>query len=259
MERELSVLVIEDDPIACKSFEDYVETMNDLSIVACTNDSGKGLMLVKEYIPDVVILDLELNEGKGSGVEFLDGIKSLELNYKPLIIVTTNVSSKMMHEHVRSIGADFIMYKHKSDYSEKEVLNLILSMKDSIQRSYKETDTNYDNTESAEKREKHLKNLIYRELDYVGISPKMLGYDYLADAIYLVINNQKENMLRVIGEKNSKSDSSVERAMQNAINKAWRSTDIDELLEHYTAVISSEKGVPTLMEFVYYYAKKLKG
>ena len=55
-----------------------------------------------------------------------------------------------------------------------------------------------------------------------------------------------------------KSDASVERAMQNAINRAWRVSDIEELLTHYTAKIHSEKGVPTTLEFVYYYANKVK-
>ena len=46
--------------------------------------------------------------------------------------------------------------------------------------------------------------------------------------------------------------------MQNAINKAWRTTDIEDLSINYTARISSEKGVPTMTEFIYYYADKLK-
>ena len=46
--------------------------------------------------------------------------------------------------------------------------------------------------------------------------------------------------------------------MQNAITRAWRSSPIDELLLHYTAKISQERGSPTLTEFIYYYANKIK-
>ena len=46
--------------------------------------------------------------------------------------------------------------------------------------------------------------------------------------------------------------------MQNAIARAWRTTPIEDLLRYYTARISSEKGVPTITEFIYYYAAKLK-
>ena len=46
--------------------------------------------------------------------------------------------------------------------------------------------------------------------------------------------------------------------MQNAIAKAWRTTPIDDLLKYYTAKISSDKGIPTITEFIYHYANKLK-
>lgn len=61
----------------------------------------------------------------------------------------------------------------------------------------------------------------------------------------------------MLGEKYKKSDASIERAMQNAINRAWRTSDIDDLLTYYTARIQSQKGVPTIMEFIFYYANKI--
>ena len=45
--------------------------------------------------------------------------------------------------------------------------------------------------------------------------------------------------------------------MQNAINRTWAGADKDELLSHYTAKIKSRKGVPTITEFIYFYAQKL--
>ena len=46
--------------------------------------------------------------------------------------------------------------------------------------------------------------------------------------------------------------------MQNSINRAWSNQNPEELCKHYTAVINYERGVPTLTEFIYYYAAKLK-
>ena len=46
--------------------------------------------------------------------------------------------------------------------------------------------------------------------------------------------------------------------MQNAINYAWGHTPIDDLMLYFTAKIASDKGVPTVTEFVYYYANKIK-
>ena len=46
--------------------------------------------------------------------------------------------------------------------------------------------------------------------------------------------------------------------MQNAINRAWRTFPVEELEAHYTAKTHSCRGVPTIMEFVFYYAGLLK-
>lgn len=92
----------------------------------------------------------------------------------------------------------------------------------------------------------------------VGINPKSLGYNYLIDAICMLLDKPKQNICADIGEKYGKTEASVERAMQNAINSAWKKTDIDELLKHYTAKIHSERGAPTIMEFICYYSIKIK-
>lgn len=46
--------------------------------------------------------------------------------------------------------------------------------------------------------------------------------------------------------------------MQTAINHAWRNTDIESLERYYTTYINPQKGVPTVMEFIYYYSSKIK-
>ena len=66
-----------------------------------------------------------------------------------------------------------------------------------------------------------------------------------------------QKLSTIIGDKYQKTEASVERAMQNAINRAWKQTDIDELSRYYTARIHSDKGVPTITDFIYYYAAKL--
>ena len=99
---------------------------------------------------------------------------------------------------------------------------------------------------------------IQRELNSVGISTKVLGYQYLTDAILSAIDNPENNLVSFLSKKYSKSDTSIERAMQNAISRAWRTSDVNYQLTKYTTKISSEKGVPTLMEFVSYYVNKLR-
>lgn len=259
MERELSIILIEDDTDACKRFTEHAELIEGVSITDITNNSFRGIELVKEKLPDAVILDLELNQGRGNGIQFLSELEDIAIPFKPYILVTTNNSSDVTYELARHLGADFIMSKHQQDYSEKSALLFLKMSKDIIQTNNQNSYNDYDMSESKEQREKRLKRIISKELDLVGISPKVIGYQYLVEAVILVVDGEQKNMCAVIGEKYGKSNSSVERAMQNAINKAWRSASTENLFKYYTARIDPDRGAPTLMEFVYYYANKVKG
>lgn len=258
MDKNLTILLVDDEENECKRFSRYADLTDELSIVAVTDSSVQALQLLKEYLPDVVILELELNRGQGNGLSFLQKMQELSLPFHPYILITTNNSSKITYDHARQLGADFIMSKHQENYSEENALDFLRMLKNTIQGTRKEHYPESVFVESDDQYQKRLFRRIHRELDQIGISPKVMGYQYLTNAIFLVITGQNSNLCSTIGQKFHKTDSSVERAMQNAINKAWRTSDIDELTKHYTARIRSEKGVPTMTEFIYHYATKLK-
>lgn len=255
---ELTILLVEDDAQICKNFVKCTCDNDDLMIVSITNNATKALADIKDYLPDVVILDLELHLGSGSGLDVLNGLPALQLDINPYMLITTNNSSNTTFEFARQLGADFIMSKHQQDYSEQSVLNFLKMMKSVIKSRKKSLSTASPTTEAPEMHRKRITQRIITELNFVGINPKAVGYRYLIDAILIVIDKPTQNLSVIIAQKYGKTDSSVERAMQNAINQAWRKTDIDELYQHYTAKIHSDKGMPTISEFIYYYANKIK-
>lgn len=259
MEQDLNILLIEDDENACTEIRDYVDTLDDVQLTAITNNSFEALDLVKNTLPDAVILDLELHQGGGNGLLFLTELKELSLPKQPYILITTNNSSTITFESARMLGADFILAKYESGYSAQYVIEFLRMMRNVIlKHSSSSKSSSHLNIESVEQQNRKLTQRIQRELNFVGISPKVVGYRYLTDAILMTIRTSDSNLCRRLSEKYKKSDVSIERAMQNAINRAWRTSDPDDLLEHYTARISSERGVPTILEFVYYYANMLK-
>lgn len=258
MEHTLNLLIIEDDTAACTRFAEYADISPKICIVGITNNSYRAIELVCEMQPDAVILDLELNQGKGNGLNFLQELKKADIPFKPYVLVTTNNTSNTTYDYAREYGADFIMSKHKDDYSEKNAIDFLEMMKDIIQTNITKQHSSYATTESPVQYEKRLKKRISMELDKVGICPKANGYQYLIDAIYAAINGTTTNICVEIARQYSKTPASVERASQNAINRAWKAEDIDVLLSNYTAKIQSERGVPTLTEFICFYANKIK-
>ena len=256
--KNLNILIIEDDVAACRELRQYIEKIETLRLVGITGDSDEGIELVKSALPDVIILDIELNRGTGNGIMFLAKLNALNLSLRPYILITTNNSSNVTYESARNLGADFIMSKHKPDYSAQYVVEFVRMIQHAILSRRPSVTENISEEDSYKKNLPLYTRRVYRELDWVGISPKNIGYRYLADAILLIVKDSSANVYRELAEMYKKSDASVERAMQNAINRAWRHSDIEELLTHYTARIRSEKGVPTTLEFVYYYANKIK-
>ena len=258
MNKILSILIVEDDQAACKRITDCVDEYEDMKVVGTTNNAKHAIEYIRDNMPEVVILDLELHMGSGSGLDVLEGLKDIFQTIKPYILVTTNNSSAVTYETARRMGADFIMSKHQEDYSEKKVVDFIRMMQPAIMSDH--ALSRLDNTipEPLEQINKRITRRIMAELEHVGISQKAVGYQYLIDAITLLIDGPKHNVCSIIGEKYGKTESSVERAMQNAICRAWRSADIEDLLQYYTAKINSDRGIPTITEFMHYYANKIR-
>ena len=258
MDRQLSILLVEDDTAICTEIERYLDLCDDMSLTAITNNSQEALELTKYHLPDAVILDLELHKGGGNGLFYLQGLSRLELTHTPYVLVTTNNSSSITHESARKLGADFILAKYEADYSTQYVIEFLRMMREVILSKNASKAVTTPVTGSPEVQERKLRQRIQRELDLIGINPKSVGYGYLIDAITLTYHKPEANLASTIAAKYQKSDSSVERAMQNAISSAWRHTDIEDLLKYYTARIHSEKGMPTTMELVHYYALKIR-
>lgn len=258
MDRPLQVLLIEDEQAICQRFKEEIDERQDITLIGITNNSNRALELVQELSPDAIILDLELHYGKGNGLLFLQELRNKPLPFSPYILITTNNSSPNTYQYARETGADFIMYKHQDDYSEQKAIEFLCMMSSIILSNQKKQNPLYATTETPTQKKQRLRRIISKELDYVGINPKSVGYQYLIDAILMIIDDPAPNFSSIIAKKHKKTTSSVERGIQNAINRAWNTTDIDELLLHYTARIRSTKGVPTINEFVYYYANKIK-
>lgn len=259
MDNKLSILLVEDDTSICENIIENIDDSKDLILVGVTNNAFKALDEIKNTLPDAVILDLELHQGGGSGFDVLSGLRALNLNVPPYVIVATNNSSAITYESARQLGADYIMSKHQENYSEKTVLNFLRMIAPVIKNRHRSISSQTNSVlESPALFKKRLNRRIMAELNQIGISQKSVGYKYLIDAITIIINQPTQNLCSVIAQKYSKTESSVERAMQNAINRAWATSDINDLLTFYTAKINSTKGVPSLTEFIFYYANKLK-
>ena len=136
MERELSVLLVEDDPQACEGIATYIDTLDDVILTSITNNASKAEQMILDTLPDAVILDLELHGGSGSGLSLLQALHSTPPAKMPYILITTNNSSAVTYEAARQLGADFILSKHQNDYSAQSVVEFLRVLKYVIQKNH---------------------------------------------------------------------------------------------------------------------------
>ena len=257
MEKELNILLVEDDKTACDELVREIDAnCEDFRLIGVTSNADQAFELIIQTDPDAVILDLELHHGGGDGLELLKRVRERQFSRPPFVLVTTNNISSITHKAARELGADFIMTKNQSGYSAKSVLEFLKITKSAIlvRKPQSEIRESYVLNEQNIKR---TNRRICNELNIIGINPKSLGYKYLIDGINITMQGSVPHICDVIGRKYEKSGNSVERAMQNAINTAWSTSDTEVLLANYTARIHSDRGVPTLTEFIFYYAQKL--
>ena len=263
MERKsMKLLLIEDDTIEYNKFRELAQRRNDIEFIGITNSATEAIKYVRKYMPEGIILDLELHYGEGDGFQFLQGLKKLKLSVRPKVVVTTNVCSGSVYDYLHEQKVDFIFYKKQEKYSVEHVINTLLLLKDYKDENVKNNSLNIPEEDNQEEISKMISERINTELDLIGVSTHLQGRKYLHEAIlYLLMNTnnaEKISIIQHLSSKYKKASSTISRAMQNAILHAWRISAPDDIEEHYKARINYETGVPTPMEFIYYYVDKIK-
>lgn len=252
----LSIILVEDDVSEWQKYKEIINNREDVQLVSITNSSIKAIEDCKKYMPDAVILDLELNDGEGSGFDFIEKIKEIELKVLPKIVVTTNVHSDSVYDFCHKNSIDFIFYKGQKNYSREKIINTLFLLND-----YENNNKTICIEQCNKQQEDNIMIKVNRELDNIGIGTHLTGRKYLADAIaYMLTNedNSKVSIIQKLVAKYKKSSSTISRAMQNAILHAWRIMSIEDLNKYYTARVNYETGVPTPNELIYYYVDKIK-
>lgn len=256
--KPMKILIIEDDLEDCNKFIDCIKQREDIELVGVTDSDIDGLKYVKTKLPEGIILDLELNNsssGNTDSLGFISNLKKLKLNYEPIVIVTTHVNSKRTYDILHRKGVDLILYKDHPKYSCNHVLNqFIILRKDCVDVKTPSIEEILEDTENK------ISNLINSEMDLIGVTSKLKGRQYIHDAIFYLIQNEKSdlNVIQHLTKVHKKSETTITNGIKNAIVHAWRVSAIEDLLKYYTNRVNPETGIPTTMEFIYYYRDKIK-
>ncbi|MCL2703687.1 MAG: response regulator [Defluviitaleaceae bacterium] len=280
--KPMRLLLIEDDTAVRVKYRELAESYNfrnKIQFVGMTDSSADGIRYVHNHAPEGIILDLELLRGVGSGMDFLSGISELE-DPKPIIVVSTNTPSNMVHNLVRDKGVDLIFFKRQKGFKIEMIINLMLDLREANMGDDGTDDDDDDGimTEYSDEMvpakinkmnvQAKINTMINEELDLIGISVRYKGRGYLEKAINILVtkdlnrqgngSRDSETVLNQVAQVTGVNYSSVIRAIQTAINKTWDGSDIEDLQQYYTARVDKRLGVPSPVEFIHYYADKIR-
>lgn len=231
---------------------------NDIEIVGITDSDIEGLKYVKTKSPEGIVLDLELNNsvtGSMDSLGFLTELRKMKLNYEPIVIVTTHVNSKRTYQILHRNGVDLILYKDHPQYSTNLVLNHFINL-----RQVPIEVVNKSVEDMIKSQREKISDCINSELELIGVTSNLKGRKYIHDAILYLIENEDgdTNVIKYLTTVYKKSATTISNGIQNAIYHAWRASAIEDLTRYYTARVNYETGIPTTMEFLYYYRDKVK-
>jgi len=119
------ILIVDDDKIFLKIFKDTLHKMHEGKFeVISAEDGSKGLSLVEEEKPDLIVLDIQMPEM--DGLEFLRTLKEKKLDPQIPVLISSNISDVEKISEGLELGVKG--YVVKSDYSLEGIIGRIESV-----------------------------------------------------------------------------------------------------------------------------------
>lgn len=279
MKDKITILLADDNPDFINTVSGYIEEDNEFEIIAIARDGKEAVQMILNTEPDVVLIDVIMPHLDGIGV--LEKIKEAKMKKNPLCIMLSAVGQDKITQRALELGAEYYAIK---PFDILLLLKRIKEIKLYEPAQVKNSNfnnyningniNNYSNREikvpyieiSPEKKkdEENLEALVTNVIHEVGVPAHIKGYQYLREAIMMVVNNIDiinqitKQLYPDIAVKYHTTPSRVERAIRHAIEVAWARGQAETVENIFGYTISAAKGKPTNSEFIAMIADKLR-
>lgn len=257
---KIKVGIADDNKDFCEILTDFFESQQNIEIVFTVYDGMQTVDAVFREKPDILILDMIMPYLDGLGV--LERLNSMEMEQMPKIVMLSAVGQESITQKAIDLGAEYYVVKP---------FDLNILAKRIYQMSGLETSTPNSRCNMANtiiSRDSPLKNDL--EIDItniiheVGVPAHIKGYQYLRDAITMVVEDMDllgavtKELYPAIAKQNNTTPSRVERAIRHAIEVAWNRGKIETINNLFGYTVHNDKGKPTNSEFIAIIADKLR-
>lgn len=270
MKDKITILIADDNPDFARTLTSYIEDDEELEVIAIARDGKQAVEMILNTEPDIALLDVIMPHLDGIGV--LEKINEANMKKRPMCIMLSAVGQDKITQRALELGAEYYAIK---PVDIQMLLGRVKDIKSFEPSKLKNTNAvNYASRElrnpyieiSPEKKkdQENLEALVTNIIHEVGVPAHIKGYQYLREAIMMVVNNIDiinqitKQLYPDIAIKYHTTPSRVERAIRHAIEVAWTRGQTETVDSIFGYTISAAKGKPTNSEFIAMIADKLR-
>ncbi|MDR1159495.1 MAG: sporulation transcription factor Spo0A [Syntrophomonadaceae bacterium] len=258
-EEKIKILVADDNREFCGILGNFFANESDFDLVDVSFNGLEAIEVLETKAVDILILDLIMPYMDGIGV--LEKMSEFPPEEKPKILILTAFGQENVTQKAVQLGANYYILKP---------FNLQM-LADRVRQIVRGPKVNMDARASLSSislptlsNPKNLEVEVTKVIHEVGVPAHVKGYQYLRDAIMLVVEEINylgavtKELYPTIAQKYDTTPSRVERAIRHSIELAWDRGDIDKLNRLFGYTVSVDKGKPTNSEFIAIIADKLR-
>ena len=257
----IKIMLVEDDPRVCEDYRKMTSRHPNMAIVYATGSEQDALGYLVVHRVDVIILDIELEEG--DGISFLETLVEREKE-KPFVAVVTNTCSAIMLSYMREHGADYVYQKKNISYSAAKLLSVIEKIcpyrKVMVERAKPLMVDKFRREKDDDVKRMYVED----ELLKMGFQKKHLGFTYITDAVMILMDysgippHVTSEIYPLIAKHRNVSRESVERSIRHAIGVTFANINAAQLNYYYPYPYDEEVGRPTNRDFLTRFAQKIR-
>ena len=264
VKEKITVLIADDNQEFSKTLATYLGNEKDMEVVGIAKDGVEAVEQIKELLPDVAILDVIMPHLDGLGV--LEKLNNSSIVKAPICIMLSAVGQDKITQKAIALGADYYVVKPFDIELLIKRIREIKNFKPTPNNNFiaREVSVRKYIEISDNKSPENLEALVTNVIHEVGVPAHIKGYQYLREAIMMVINdidvlNQiTKRLYPKIATRFETTPSRVERAIRHAIEVAWGRGEQDMVENIFGYTVSAQKGKPTNSEFIAMIADKLR-
>lgn len=252
MKNRIRTLIADDNKDFCRQLRQALEQKTNIEVVGLAADGKEAYEMVLETRPDLLLTDIIM--------PYMDGLALLSkinnnsmLSKKPKTIVFSSMGYENIIAKAMGLGAS---YYYAKPFDENDLAS-------KIEEIFSESET-ANNAAAVSKKTHDLETSITMYIQQVGVPAHIKGYQYIRDAIAMVIddmdtiNSITKLLYPSVAKHYNTTASRVERAIRHAIEVAWDRGNPDVLSDLFGYTILGSKGKPTNSEFIALIADKIR-